>query len=127
MPGPAPGDRWRFYSDLIGEFHPHVDADKWSLEAPPPPEALLRNAGFMAIESTIEEVHVPVEDAETFWASEMPHGMRGFIEAMPVARQHEFKRLLVAHLDQMHQQGGIVLDRAALFYRGRKSIETAKP
>ena len=126
VPGPVPGDRWRFYPDLIGEFHPHVDADKWSLEEPPPPESLLRNAAFVAIESTIEEVHVPVEDPETFWSSEMSHGMRGFVEAMPIVMQREFKRRLVAHLDQMHRQGGIVLDRAARFHRGRKPTATAK-
>lgn len=124
VPGPAPGERWRFYSDLIGEFHPHVDVNQWSLEEPPPPESLLRNAGFVAIESTIAEVHVPVADAEAFWASEMSHGMRGFVEALPVAMQREFKRRLVAHLDQMHRQGGIVLDRGARFYRGRKPSET---
>jgi ubiquinone/menaquinone biosynthesis C-methylase UbiE len=122
-PGPAPGKRWRFYSDLIGEFQPHVDAEKWSLEEPPPAESLLHNAGFVAIKSTIAEVHVPVADAEAFWASEMSHGMRGFIEALPVAMQRELKRRLVAQLDQMHRQGGIVMDRGARFYRGRKPSE----
>jgi ubiquinone/menaquinone biosynthesis C-methylase UbiE len=126
VPGPVQGDRWRFYSDLIGEFDPYVDADKWSLEEPPPPESLLRNAGFVAVESTSEEVHIPVEDPETFWASEMSHGMRGFVEAMPVTTQRQFKRRLFAHLDQMHRQGGIVLDRGALFYRGRKPAVTAQ-
>lgn len=125
VPGPVPSERWRFYPELIGEFHRHVDVERWSLAEPPPPESLLRNAGFMAIESTTTEVHVPVADPETFWASEMSHGMRGFIEAMPVAMQREFKRRLLAHLDQTHQQGGIVLDRGARFYRGRKPSETA--
>jgi ubiquinone/menaquinone biosynthesis C-methylase UbiE len=126
VPGPAPSERWRFYPELIGEFQPHVDADKWSLAEPPPPELLLRHAGFVAIESTFAEVHLPVANPEAFWASEMSHGMRGFIEALPVAVQREFKRRLVAHLDQMHRQGGIVLDRAARFYRGRKPSETMK-
>ncbi len=126
VPGPVPGDRWRFYPELIGEFHQSVDVDQWSLKEPPPPESLLRNAGFVAIEPTIEEIHIPLADPETFWASEMSHGMRGFIEALPISMRREFKRRLVAHLEQMHTQGGIVLDRAARFYRGRKPAETAR-
>ena len=97
-----------------------------SLKEPPPPESLLHNAGFVAIETTIEEIHIPLADPETFWASEMSHGMRGFIEALPISMQREFKRRLVAHLEQMHTQGGIVLDRAARLYRGRKPAETAR-
>jgi SAM-dependent methyltransferase len=126
VPRPVPSDRWHFYPELIGEFLRHVDVEQWSLEEPPPPESLLGSAGFVAIESTIEEVHIPVVDQETFWASEMSHGMRGFIEAMPVAVQRAFKRRLIARLENMQRQGDIVLDRGARFYRGRKPAETVK-
>lgn len=123
VPGPVPGDRWRFYGDLIAEFGPQVDPERPSLPAPPPPASLPREAGFVTIASAAAAVHVPVADPAAFWAGEMSHGMRGFVEAMPVAARLAFKRRLIEHLDRMHGRGGIVLDRGALFYRGRKPFE----
>jgi ubiquinone/menaquinone biosynthesis C-methylase UbiE len=120
IPGPTSGTRWRFYSVAIKTFHPLVDASKWSLSEPPDPERLLREAGFVAVDRVHEEVHLPIESAEVFWAMEMSHGMRGFIDALPDVAQREFKAEVFRALDEMGKHEPIVLDRGAYFVKAFK-------
>jgi ubiquinone/menaquinone biosynthesis C-methylase UbiE len=120
VPGPTSGSRWQFYSELIEEFGSQLDTSGWSLPEPPDLEALLMQTGFTSPEKVNEEVHLPVRDAPTFWNSEMSHGMRGFILGLPLGARREFEKKVIANLQRMHERGGIILDRGAVFYKGYK-------
>jgi SAM-dependent methyltransferase len=120
VPGPASGSRWQFYSDLIEEYGSQLDTSRWSLPEPPDLEALLMQTGFTSPEEVNEEVRLPVRDTPTFWNSEMSHGMRGFILALPLEARQEFEKKVIANLQRMHERGGIVLDRGAVFHKGYK-------
>ena len=112
VPGP-----WDFYGELLGEFsaliaepypaHPHDElAD------------LCRQAGFTGVTSVVDEVRLELPDAEAFWAWHQSHGAASFVEGLPPAAREEFRRRLLAGVEELRRsQGRIVLDRSALFYR----------
>ncbi|MFL5758741.1 MAG: class I SAM-dependent methyltransferase [Thermomicrobiales bacterium] len=124
IPGPGSGTRWSFYSVAIERFHSLVDAAKWSLAEPPDPVQLLREARFVSVEKVYEEVHLSIESPEVFWAMEMSHGMRGFIDALPDVAQREFKAEVFRGLDEMGKHRPIVLDRGAYFIKAFKPEKT---
>lgn len=120
IPGPASGSRWDFYSEAIQNFAPLVETAKWSPPEPPDLEALTAEAGFASVEKTHEEVHIPIEDADSFWNMEMLYGMRGFILALPEKERSEFKSRVFRGLEEMERRGGIVLDKGAHFIKAAK-------
>lgn len=119
LPGPV-SDRWRFYHELIGEFAPLVDKAKWPDFGMPDPERLMQEAGFASIHRITAEIQLPVADADTFWESEMSHGMRGYLTALPAAARRAFREQLTSYLEDMQREGGIVLDRSAYFFKGTR-------
>jgi ubiquinone/menaquinone biosynthesis C-methylase UbiE len=119
IPGPASGERWKFYHEITAKYHELRDKAK-DIASFPDSEKLLEEAGFGTILKLNEEVHLPIEDPESFWEMEMSHGRRGFVEALPEDVQKKYKAEVMAGLEKLQERDGIVLDRGAWFYKGTK-------
>lgn len=81
-PGSSTGRCADFYDALTREFSNRIaptSRDQPRLRAVP----MLTDAGFIDIETTEVEIHLPVESAEAFWDGEMSHGRRRFSSSYP--------------------------------------------
>ena len=114
--------RWDFYMQTISRYA--QQATEPALMPPPVPfgrpETVLGAVGLVDVESRDCEIHVPVEDPDTFLRGEKSHGYRSLFESLAPAARAKMEEELRAQLEGMHSSGGIVLDRVATFVRGRK-------
>ncbi len=85
------------------------------------PDEVLRAAGLVEIEAGECDIHVPVADGETFLRGELAHGYRSLFDVVPPDRRLEMEAEVLEHLRQMQAAGGIVLDRVAVFAKGRNA------
>lgn len=118
-PGPSSGGGAEFYDALIREVAariPPSTRDQSRLRAIP----MLTDAGFVDIETTEVEIHLPVETPESFWNGELSHGRRRFFEQLSALDLAELRTRLFEFLERAQANGGIVLDRGSVFRRARK-------
>ena len=85
------------------------------------PYEVLAAAGLVEIDAGESEIHVPVANGETFLRGELAHGYRSLFDVIAVDRRREMEAEMLEHLRQMEASGGIVLDRVAVFAKGRKA------
>jgi ubiquinone/menaquinone biosynthesis C-methylase UbiE len=114
-PGPCEDQgRWDAWNSLCIQFESRTAERPHGHD----PEIVpyLHAAGFADIRDVNLAVHLPVADPQTCWDFHMSHGFAGFVEALDPADATEFKRRALADLTQMHESGGIVLDRGAVAY-----------
>lgn len=114
-PGPAVG----FFDSLTREFArrlPETARDQSRLRAIP----MLTDAGFVGIETTEVEIHLPVGTPEEFWNGEMAHGRRRFFEQLSAPDLAELRARLFTFLNAEQAGDGIMLDRGASFWKAQK-------
>jgi len=116
--------KWDFYKDMLKRYSAYAVGEPRtpSLAAFGDPWEVLGSAGLVEVEVTEGEVHVPVPDAETFVRGELAHGFRSLFDAVPQPHRRAMELELLRRLDEMRISGGIVLDRAAVFAKGRKPL-----
>jgi hypothetical protein len=117
-PWAATGEKWKFHDDLVRKFGGRSRTQ--SLTAPVDMLALVRRAGFVDVETRLDEVRFVFDDLDTYWDWQLSHGFRAFFEGLAADDQGKFRAAVNAHLEELKVDGGIVLERGAMFTKARK-------
>ena len=111
---PAGGDaRWRWYNELINMYYTRY-------QIPLPPLAAgaqspmdvtafteqLKQAGFTAIQSTVEEAEFIYSDEEEWWKAKWTHGERYPLENMPAEMLKKFRVEVLERMQELKQPAG---------------------
>lgn len=115
--------QWKVYDEILNRYRAYAQGEPRMPPLVPfgDPYEVLGAAGLVDIEAGECEIHVPVADGETFLRGELAHGYRSLFDVVPTERRHEMEAEILRHLRQMEASGGIVLDRVAVFAKGRKA------
>ena len=114
---------WDFWFEVL-ERHADRGTRPPTLPAPTPipdPTAAFHDAGLTDVRKEEVKVAVPVADPRDFLLGEHAHGARSLFDRFEPDVRAEVEAELLAHLETMHRNGGIVLHRASWFVEGRTS------
>jgi SAM-dependent methyltransferase len=121
-PGPWSGEeRWKFLGSLNFEFSAYASQDRSNTNGVESTDML---AGFTEVTRTAAEVHLPIADADTYWAWACSHGSRGFIDALPADRREEYRARLTSEVAKLDP---LAIDRGAEFWLGRTPSAIGQP
>jgi SAM-dependent methyltransferase len=81
-------------------------------------DALLTEAGFGALTRTDVDIPKPMAGPQALWNWLALQGVPQALEALPSERAAEFRRAFFAGAEEMHADGGIVLEFGATLHRG---------
>jgi len=112
--------KWDFYQDLLQRYSVHAQGEPRMPPVVPfgNPYEVLSSVGLVDVEVSQYEIHVPVDDSETFIRGELAHGYRSMFDVLPSEPRRRMELELRERLDEMCANGGIVLDRVAVFAKG---------
>ena len=112
------GARWAFLEGIVRDFQGRSKAESLSTSADV--VALTRDAGFKDVETRVEEVSFPIAGIDAFWEWQLSHGFAAFWDSLAPADQVAFRAAVDGYLEAMVAEGGIVLDRVAMFVKARR-------
>ncbi|MGH3880504.1 MAG: class I SAM-dependent methyltransferase [Actinophytocola sp.] len=81
-------------------------------------DTLLAEAGFDRLTRTEVDIPKPMADPRALWNWLALQGVPQALETLPPDRAAEFRRAFFAGAEEMHDEGGIVLDFGATLHRG---------
>jgi ubiquinone/menaquinone biosynthesis C-methylase UbiE len=118
---PAPAattGEWQRFDEIVAGYAPAGSSLAGSPKVDVP--GLLADAGFRAVEPGAGRVRIPVAEPEIVWQWLMSQGFAGFVRSLGAERAGRLREEIMAEMRRMHESGGIVLDRGAVFVRAVK-------
>ena len=120
IPGPTGYPVIQGYADAIQEYSQRASPALWAMQPPPDLIEALYGAGFADVSEDAATVRVPIPDADTFLATDMSHGFRGWVDALSPADHAAFMSNALDALRDAAAGGNLTMDRGARLIRGTK-------
>jgi SAM-dependent methyltransferase len=115
--------KWDFFFDVLRRYSQRATRPPTlpPVTPIPNPTAAFTTAGLANINVTEATIELPVANPHAFLRSEQAHGFRSFFDIHHDDVRRELEQELLAHLEDLHRAGGIVLRRTCLVVTGTRS------